>query len=280
VSGAIVQYRSPRALADDLASHRDDLAVYAAQGANLDRILKGVAAAAAKNTDLLGCSKASLLTSVRQCVQLGLDPSSPLNRIHIVPFKSHAQVIVGYGGLQELALRSGHVESLDAHNVYRGERCEIHKGSEMRVDHVVDESVSHKDKDIVLTYAIAWIKGARKPIIETMTREEVEQVRSASKMRNGPAWTNSWGEMARKTAIRRIAKRLPQTPDLEAALAINDENEGLGTRRRDAEGRPRSDSAINLDARLLGGEDGGVIDEREETEIVADVESPDGTQAE
>jgi phage RecT family recombinase len=246
----LAKYNNGKALVEDLQSRADDLAKYAAAGCNLPRLMQGMASVVAKNPAILRCDRASLLSAVRHCAQLGLDPSSPLNRIHIVPFGATATVVVGYGGLQELALRSGLVRSIDAHNIYRGEEYEIRKGSEMTVKHVVDPSVSHADKDIVLTYAIARLKDATHPIIETMTREEIEGIRKGSKMANGPAWSHGWGEMARKTVIRRIAKRLPQTPDLDLAFEISDRSEGY--RDRPADDAPRSEAAMNIENRLAG----------------------------
>lgn len=44
---------------------------------------------------------------------------------------------------------------------------------------------------------------------EVMDREQVELVRAASRSKDGGPWSQWWGEMARKTVIRRLAKRLP-----------------------------------------------------------------------
>lgn len=61
-------------------------------------------------------------------------------------------------------------------------------------------------------------------IYEVMTSEEVENVRkNYSKAANSPAWKNSWGEMARKTVLRRLIKHIPMDfESIEAKKAWED----------------------------------------------------------
>ena len=40
----------------------------------------------------------------------------------------------------------------------------------------------------------------------------------------GPAWTKSWGEMAKKTVIRRQSKRLPKSTDIEMVVKRIDDD--------------------------------------------------------
>jgi recombination protein RecT len=46
-----------------------------------------------------------------------------------------------------------------------------------------------------------------------MSRAEIEQVRAVSRSKDGAAWSQWWGEMARKTVLRRLIKRLPLSTD-------------------------------------------------------------------
>lgn len=252
----LAKYQSPKALVEDLQSRSDDLAKYAAAGCNLPRLVQGMASVVQKQPKLLECAPKTLLNAVRHCAQLGLDPSSPLNRIHLVPFYDKeagckvATVIVGYGGLVELARRSGEIETIDVQNVYRGESFTFDLGSNPRIDHQPDPSKKRDDNSIIATYGVVWMKDTRHPIIEVMSREQVEGIRKKSKQPDGDAWKWGWGEMARKTVIRRLSKRIPQTPDLEMALSLNDEAEGL--RDRPADGHARSEQAMSIESRLTG----------------------------
>ncbi|HEX6216714.1 MAG TPA: recombinase RecT, partial [Vicinamibacterales bacterium] len=62
--------------------------------------------------------------------------------------------------------------------------------------------------DIIGAYAIARLSNGM-VMREVMDKDQIEQVRAASKSKNGGPWTTWFGEMARKTVIRRLAKRLP-----------------------------------------------------------------------
>ena len=53
--------------------------------------------------------------------------------------------------------------------------------------------------------------------LEVMTRDEVEAVR-ANIRKPSPAWGSAWGEMAKKTAVHRLCKRLDLTPAARAAV--------------------------------------------------------------
>jgi recombination protein RecT len=46
-----------------------------------------------------------------------------------------------------------------------------------------------------------------------MTVAEIERVRAVSRAKNGPAWSQWWDEMAKKTVIRRLSKYLPSSTD-------------------------------------------------------------------
>src|SRR3546814_9276399 len=55
-------------------------------------------------------------------------------------------------------------------------------------------------------------------LLELMRKSDIEKVRAVSRAkRNGP-WVQWWSEMARKTVMRRLSKRLPMSTDLGAAF--------------------------------------------------------------
>jgi hypothetical protein len=56
-----------------------------------------------------------------------------------------------------------------------------------------------------------------------MTVEDVEKVRAVSKAANSGPWVGWWDQMAKKTVIRRLAKVLPQSSDLDDFLRRGDE---------------------------------------------------------
>jgi recombination protein RecT len=52
----------------------------------------------------------------------------------------------------------------------------------------------------------------RLALLEVMSLEEIEKVRAVSRAGQRP-WVTWWGEMARKTVMRRLSKRLPMSTD-------------------------------------------------------------------
>jgi len=60
--------------------------------------------------------------------------------------------------------------------------------------------------EIVGVFSVCLYKDGSM-LIETMTLEEIDKVRTTySKMPDGKAWKNSYGEMAKKTCLRRLCK--------------------------------------------------------------------------
>ena len=51
-----------------------------------------------------------------------------------------------------------------------------------------------------------------------MTVQEIEKVRSVSKTGKSGPWVQWWDEMAKKTVIHRLAKRVPTSSDIEALI--------------------------------------------------------------
>jgi recombination protein RecT len=62
--------------------------------------------------------------------------------------------------------------------------------------------------DFCATFAVVLFQDGSM-LYETMSKEEIELVRDMfSKQSKGQAWTKSFGEMARKTVLRRLCKHI------------------------------------------------------------------------
>jgi recombination protein RecT len=71
-------------------------------------------------------------------------------------------------------------------------------------------------------YALAKTKDGGL-YVEVMDKAQVMAVKAASRAKTGP-WTGPFeNEMWRKTAIRRLSKRLPMNTDLETVIKRDDE---------------------------------------------------------
>jgi recombination protein RecT len=170
-----------------------------------------------RNPDLQRASLASLLDAVRQAATSRLEPTGILGEGYLIRYGNEAQFEYGYRGLMKLARRSGQVAAIDSQIVYQNDEFEILLGSEPRIVH---RPILEGDRGSYRgAYAYARLTTGEL-ISEWMRLADVEAVRKVS--RNGQGsnspWVNHWGEMARKTVLKRLMKRLPLGADAESAL--------------------------------------------------------------
>jgi recombination protein RecT len=191
-----------------------------------DRLVRIVVASVARTPALLDCDQMSLLQAVMQAAELGLEPGSALGEAYLVPFKGKVTMIPGYRGLISLARRSGQIEDIEAHVVYARDKFVHRKGTSACLDH--EPSIEADRGEIVAVYALGWVKGSTRPHVEVMTKADIDKVRQGSQGRNMGPWTEHFGEMARKTVVRRLVKYLPMSVELANALDLEDETFSVG----------------------------------------------------
>lgn len=217
-----------------VTQNREKLQAILPEGAKIDRYVGIMQAEINRNPDLASCHPASLVGSMLHCARLGLEPGV-LNKIHLVPFNNSKKgikectVIIGYEGLIDLALRTKTIEQMQSHLVYEKDTFEVSLGGESKLVH---RPLVFSDRGkLVGTYAIAFFKsGATK--FEVMSIDEIEKI--ASKSKSGYIWKDHFGEMARKTVLRRLCKHLEKTVELSHAVELEnlaDTDQGQGTER-------------------------------------------------
>lgn len=178
-----------------------------------------------RNPALLECDRQSLLAALIECSQLGLAPDNILGHAYLVPYKVRGvlrvQLIPGYKGLIELARRSEKVMAVYARLVYEKEFFNLCYGIDQVLEHVPLPPSERGEKTIGV-YAVGELVGNVK-VFEFLWMEEVMEIKksSASAGSDYSPWKNHEGEMIKKTAIRRLAKVLPQCPQLQKAAAID-----------------------------------------------------------
>lgn len=203
-----------------------------------------------RNEDLLKCDAMSLAGAVLESASLGLEIDSR-GLAYLVPFKRKITLIVGYKGLMQLAYRSGKISNIYADVVYKKEveagNVSISLGADRSLRHDYDILTSgplrEEDKDnnpIVLSYAVAVFKnGARH--FEFVTDSELKKRRNASPSGGGGFLWNKWIEEGwKKTAIRKLCKYMDLSPEVQRAVALDEQAES-------AEGRQSFDFAGSID---------------------------------
>ena len=190
-----------------------------------ERMLRVCLTAAQRTPDLLKCDQLSFVGAVVQASQLGLEPDGILGHAYLVPFnnrktgRKEVQLIAGYKGLIDLARRSGHVTSIAAHVVYDKDEFTFTYGIDETLRHV--PHMGSERGEAVAVYAVAKMKDGGYAF-DVMSKAEVEKIRAKSQAGTSGPWQEHWGEMARKTAIRRLVKYLPLSPELQKAAALDE----------------------------------------------------------
>lgn len=222
----------------------------------VDRITRVALTAVNKNPELLECSRDSLMLSIMQAAELGLEPGGALGEGYLIPFNNkvkvkgvevwvkQAQFIPGYRGLISLARRSGQILSIEAHVVHDGDKFECCFGLDPRLEHTPDWDADGSGA-LKFVYAVAKLKDGGTQF-EVMSKAAVEAIRLRSKAGNGSPWKTDYEEMARKTVIRRLFKYLPVSVEMAQALDIQ-----AGAEAGEFVGTTISGDALTIDADVL-----------------------------
>lgn len=233
-----------------------------------ERMLKMVMIAFSRTPKLYECTMQSIYGAAIRSAELGLDCSGTLNSAHLVPFYNskikarEAVFIPGYGGLIDLARRSGEVSRIEAHVIYDEDKFEYRLGTDPHIMHI--PLLKGARGNIYAAYAIAEMVGEVTSQVEVMTLQDIEAIRRRSKAKDDGPWVTDWSEMARKTVVKRLVKYLPLSPEKAAKLheAIDEDNRILGLDLKEADIIPPKDSrgagdklAETLGAKVEEGDD-------------------------
>lgn len=179
-----------------------------------------------RNDKLQQCDPYSFVQSVFMASRIGLE-IGVLGLAHLIPYGKECQLIPGYKGLVDLAMRDGKVKQIYARVVYQNDEFDYTSGTEEKIIH--KPCLSGERGPLVVAYAVAQFHDGH-VVVEVMTRQDIEHVRKSSrgyKPGYESPWTTHEAEMWKKTVIRRLCKSLPQSIELNTALTLVDaENMG------------------------------------------------------
>lgn len=192
-----------------------------------DKFMRVVLTAIAGNPDLRDANRASLLTSCVKAATDGLVPDGREAALVIFNtkvgrgYEKRVQYMPMVAGILKKVRNSGELESLTCNVVY--ERDEFDFWVDDAGEHVLHKPlISDERGPFRCVYAIAKTTGGG-TYSEVMTPGQVNQVREVSKAKDSGPWVSWYDEMARKTCIRRLAKRLPMSTDLEGTITADDD---------------------------------------------------------
>lgn len=206
----------------------------------IDRVGSSLMVEMARSDFVAKSTALSLLGGLIQVAHLGLELGGPLGQAYLVPYYNkhvggyEAQFQIGYRGLLTLASRAGKTTVFDGHAVFEGDEFSIEKGTSPRVHHRPSLKGVPTPETMVGCYAFAKTVGGE-VMVEWMSRDELEAHRdrySKAKKDSSP-WQTAFIEMSKKTVLRRLAKRLPMSAEMQTAATLdeyaeNDVRQNLG----------------------------------------------------
>ncbi len=159
---------------------------------------------------LVDCDEASLDQAIMRSINARLLPDG--REGVIVPYKGKAQFMPMIDGQVKLALAATKGLTLRPRLVYEDDEWEYSEGLFPTLRHTPNAKGSRKTDDIIAAYVIAQVPGATAPLFEVMLRGDIDWHMGYSqngREGKGP-WASHYGEMAKKTVLRQILRRLPQ----------------------------------------------------------------------
>lgn len=252
-AGGEVRKTEGPTLAQQIQTMEKQYALAMPKGAEATQLVRDALTCLRQTPKLAECDPTSVLGSLMTCAQLGLRPGV-LGHAWLLPFwdsKSRGyktQLVLGYQGLAELAYRSGKIAGINARTVFENDDFRIAYGTTDEIHHV-----PHMDGDRgkpVGYYCVAHIKDGR-AIFEYMTLTDMEQHRdrhATAKNRDGKIfgpWVDHFEAMAHKTCLRKLAKWMPKSTDLQIAIAVDN---GV---RFDSNAVPPTDATYHYDGEVV-----------------------------
>jgi recombination protein RecT len=199
----------------------------------VEKFLRVAMTALQQNPDLLKYDRNSLFAAVVTSAQLGLLPDAQLGEAYFVPFKGKVTLVPGYRGLLKLA-RQGDIGFVEAELIHVNDRTTYVLGDDSRLECIVN----WEDRGpIKAGYAVAKYRDGGIAARVVMTKAEIDDIRARSQNANGPAWSENYAEMAKKTVLRRLAKLLPLSTTANNAFRLSELHEEMAKGGRVIEGQ-------------------------------------------
>lgn len=197
-------------------------------GMKPERFRKVVVQAMLRNRDLWDCTPISLITAITEAAEVGIEPTGVLGKGWLIPYKGEAKFIPGWRGFVDLLWRADRI-LLSVDLVRIGDEFSYRRGTDKYLHHVPDLSDPEReasDDNVTFAYVMAQFPDGREDF-EVMSRVALDRIKDAAlakaKDKSKAIWTLHPGEMMKKTPIRRMAKRLPLSPAVQAMLARDEE---------------------------------------------------------
>ena len=212
-----------------------------------ERLFKIAIMAIHNNPKLGDAEPFELLRAMLGVTQLGLEINSPSRQAYLIPFvmgkgtnreKIKIEVVIGYPGWINLALRSGIILDVQPDIATEGEVAakmfEYVLGDQPFLRHVYHPDRDEDADTPAFAYCVLLLKGGER-VFMLMNWKAITRIRNrspgyrsakgqgeSSKAYLGNPWVADPFQMAAKTVIRRHLKYKPTSSDMQTAVELED----------------------------------------------------------
>ena len=157
---------------------------------------------------ILDCKPQSLRNAILKCATLGILPDG--DQASIVPYGGSAKLVVGWKGMADLAREAIPGIALVMEAVTTDDEFVYEEGLKPILRHVKNpEGARCIESNFLASYMLAWMPGNDMPERVVMFKPEIDHIRKTYTWEGSEAWIREYAEQAKKTAGRRMGKRLP-----------------------------------------------------------------------
>ena len=166
------------------------------------------------------CDARSLRKALLTCAERGLMPDG--HSAVIIPVGKdtarRARLDIMIGGMLDKCREGIPGIVIRARCVYAADEFDYEDGLHPLLRHVPNKDGKRADENIIAAYAVAHIPGNEQPEFTVFYRAEIDDRRKRSPARNDGPWVTHYAQMAEKSVLRALLKRLPIRGQARAAM--------------------------------------------------------------
>ncbi len=181
-----------------------------------ERIISAVMSKVYSDPKIVDCTETSIIKAAVQCCSYGLEPDTPLQQCHLIPFAGECKLIMGYRGLITLAYNTGEISKIEHRIVYANEDFALNFGQRGEVLLSHSPAIDEEPGDYRLCYLWISLTGREAwPQFYYLTKRESDAIMkdSPGAKKSDSPWHTDYGPMAVKSLIKRSLKYLPLSPE-------------------------------------------------------------------
>jgi len=169
------------------------------------------------------CTPQSVVGAIITASRFGISLDKNKKQAYLIPYGKECQLNISYIGMIDVVRQiTGSIIRAEA--VREDDEYESISGSN---PHIVHKKKPFSQAPIIGFYAIVKINNI--DYFEEMNLEEIEKCRNASRGGKNTVWKTWYSEMARKSVIRRLVKKLPLNADSQVSnITSFDERQEIG----------------------------------------------------